>query len=52
LVLYADSINLLGTEKDESAQYKIKNVMMELESWFFLFVLKGPIADAMEAPQP
>jgi hypothetical protein len=36
LVLFGDDINLLVTEKDESAlQHKIKNVIMELESWFF-----------------
>ena len=36
LVLFADNINLLVTEKDESAlQHKVKNVIMELESWFY-----------------
>jgi hypothetical protein len=36
LVLFADNINLLVTKKDESAlHHKIKNVMMELESWFY-----------------
>jgi hypothetical protein len=36
LVLFADDISLLVTEKDEGdLQHKIKNVMMELESWFY-----------------
>jgi hypothetical protein len=36
LALLADDINLLVTEKHESAlQHKIKNVTMELESWFY-----------------
>jgi hypothetical protein len=36
LVLFADDINLLLTEKNESAlKNKIKNFMMELESWSY-----------------
>ena len=36
MVLFADNINLLVTEMDESAlQHEIKNVMMELESLFY-----------------
>jgi hypothetical protein len=36
LVSLAENINLLVIEKDESAlQHKIKNVTMELESWFY-----------------
>jgi dsDNA-binding SOS-regulon protein len=36
LVFFADSVSLLVTEKDESAlEDKIKNVMMELETWFY-----------------
>jgi hypothetical protein len=35
MILSADCINLLSTEKDESAlQHKIKNVTKKLEIWF------------------
>jgi hypothetical protein len=36
LVLFADDINLLVIEKDESALHqRIKKVMRKLESWFY-----------------
>jgi hypothetical protein len=33
--LFADNVNLLTNEKDDSAlQHKMKNVMNDLETWF------------------